>query len=58
VPLPAGAWRRLEVPVPADTGAALVLRLGVSETFRPIAKDDRRELGIEVGADPFLRAAP
>jgi hypothetical protein len=57
VTLPAGGWRRLEVPLPAGT-APVVLRLGVSETFRPLAHGDARELGVETGAAPFLRAAP
>jgi O-antigen ligase len=56
--LPAGPWRRLEVPVAAAPGAPVVLRLAVSETFRPLAGSDRRELGIETGPAPALRQAP
>ncbi len=58
VTLPAGPWRRLEVPVAAAPGAPVVLRLAVSETFQPLASNDRRELGIETGPAPALRQAP
>ncbi len=58
VMLPAGAWRDLEVPVDAESGAPVVLRLAVSETFRPLAHSDRRELGIETGPAPAFRRAP
>lgn len=47
VSLPAEGWKRLEVPATAPG----VLRIGVSETFRPAAPGDPRSLGIEVGAD-------
>ena len=57
VTLPAGSWRRLEVPVAAGA-EPVVLRLLVGETFRPLAREDRRELGIETGPGPLLRGAP
>jgi hypothetical protein len=56
--LPAGPWRLLEVPVTAAPGVPVVLRVAVSETFRPPARSDRRELGIETGPAPALRQAP
>jgi O-antigen ligase len=58
VTLPAGGWRRLEVPVAAASGPAIVLRLAVSETFQPLARFDRRALGIETGPGPDFRRAP
>jgi hypothetical protein len=57
VALQAGGWRRLEVPTAAAAEGA-VLRLHVAETFRPLARDDRRELGVETGPAPFLRGTP
>ena len=48
VPLAAGGWKRLELRAEGPG----VLRIGVSETFRPDRPDDTRRLGIEVGADP------
>jgi O-antigen ligase len=57
VTLPAGGWRRLEVPVPGGT-APVVLRVAIAETFRPSAHGDRRELGIETGKAPSLRGTP
>ncbi len=57
VTLPAGGWRRLEVPVAGGT-APVVLRVAVAETFRPPARGDRRELGIETGRAPSLRGTP
>jgi len=48
VTLAGDAWKRLVLPV-AGPG---VLRLAVSETFRPERPDDPRRLGIEIGADP------
>ena len=45
VPLPASSWKRLEVPA-AGPG---VLRLGISDTFRPVRSFDLRRLGIETG---------
>jgi len=48
VTLTADTWKRLILPV---SGSG-VLRLAVSETFRPARPDDTRRLGIEVGADP------
>jgi O-antigen ligase len=45
VALAASSWKRLEVPV---EGAG-ILRLEVSETFRPSRAEDSRRLGIEVG---------
>ena len=57
VTLPAGGWRRLEVPVPARP-APVVLRVAATETFRPLAQGDRRELGIETGVAPSLRETP
>ena len=56
VTLPAGAWRRLEVPTASRERS--VLRLRAAETFRPLARDDRRELGIETGPAPLLRGTP
>jgi O-antigen ligase len=47
VTLPADGWKVLEVPA-AGPG---VLALRISETFRPAAPGDSRNLGIEVGAD-------
>lgn len=58
VTLPPGAWRRLEVPVAAAPGADVLLRILVSETFRPPGRGDPRALGIETGPAPFLRRAP
>ncbi len=58
VTLVAGRWRRLEVPVTAPRDEAVVLRLAVSETFRPSGHGDRRELGIETGMSAALRRAP
>jgi O-antigen ligase len=58
VTLPPGAWRRVEVPVASTPGAAVLLRVAVSETFRPLARGDPRALGIETGPVPFLRRAP
>jgi O-antigen ligase len=57
VTLLAGGWRRLEVPVPAGP-SPVVLRVAAAETFRPLANDDRRDLGIETGAAPTLRGTP
>ena len=48
VQLAGDAWKRLELPV-AGPG---VLQLAISETFRSERPNDRRRLGIEVGADP------
>ncbi|HQR47323.1 MAG TPA: hypothetical protein PK598_15085, partial [Thermoanaerobaculia bacterium] len=48
VTLAGDGWKRLVLPV-AGPG---VLRLAVSETFRPDRPDDLRRLGIEAGADP------
>jgi O-antigen ligase len=56
--LPAGPWRLLEVPVTATSGAPVVLRVAVSETFQPLVRSDQRELGIETGTSPVLRKAP
>jgi hypothetical protein len=50
VTLPAGAWRRLEVAVPAAGRG--VLRLHVVPPFRPASRRDPRLLGIEVGSGP------
>ena len=58
VVLPAGPWRLLEVPVAPAPGAPVVLRVAVSETFQPLGRSDRRELGIETGPVPVLRQAP
>ncbi len=58
VTLPPGAWRRLEVPVTAAPGDAVVLRIAVAETFRPLSHGDARTLGIETGPAPFLRRVP
>jgi O-antigen ligase len=46
VPLAPDGWKHLEVPV----AGAGVLRLGISDTFRPAGPADARHLGIEVGA--------
>ena len=55
VVLAPGPWRRLEVPAALAPGAPVVLRIGVSETFRPAARGDGRELGIETDLAPNLR---
>jgi hypothetical protein len=44
--------------VAAAGGAAILLRVSVSETFRPLARADRRRLGIETAPAPFLRRVP
>ncbi|HQQ78399.1 MAG TPA: hypothetical protein PLB01_13680 [Thermoanaerobaculia bacterium] len=45
--------------MPVAGGAApVVLRIAVAETFRPSARGDRRELGIETGAAPWLMGTP
>jgi O-antigen ligase len=58
VTLAQGVWRRLEVPVAEASGEPVVLRVSVSETFRPLAHGDARDLGIETGPAPTLRRAP
>jgi O-antigen ligase len=57
VPLGPGGWRRLEVPLAASSPGPVVLRVGVSQTFRPEGHADARSLGIETGPQPVLRPA-
>ena len=47
VTLSAAGWKRLEIPVRGPG----VLKLGISETFRPAERWVSRRLGIEVGPD-------
>jgi O-antigen ligase len=55
VTLAAGGWKRLEVPFARGDS---VLRVAVSETFRPLLAGDRRHLGIETGRAPFPAEKP
>ncbi len=55
VTLPAGAWKKIQIPLPdAESG---VLRLHVLQPFRPASRRDLRLLGIQIGDVPE-RAAP
>jgi O-antigen ligase len=65
VALPATGWKSLRLPVsfrpPAEDGPAVstgVLRIAVSETFRPTSREDNRQLGIETGVAPTLAPEP
>jgi O-antigen ligase len=59
VALPPAGWKRLELaaafPAASEAGpAAGVLRIAVSDSFRPARSEDRRLLGIETGVFPAL----
>ncbi len=56
VALSPGPWRTLDVPASGSPGRASVLRVAVSETFRPASHGDLRTLGIEVGPAPYRRS--
>lgn len=59
VTLPTSGWKKLELSVAfrpeAEAATATgVLRIAVSDSFRPARREDRRLLGIETGALPTL----
>ncbi|HKC24146.1 MAG TPA: O-antigen ligase family protein [Thermoanaerobaculia bacterium] len=50
VRVPSGRWQRLELAIDGPG----ILRLETADWFRPLARGDRRRLGVEVGPEPLL----
>ena len=56
VTLPPGAWKQIELAVPASEGA--ILRIRVVPPFRPLSRRDPRVLGIQTRSGPSVMPAP